>query len=134
MLYYNNLTIKLLTPTDAPESIEGALMQNNSISNILIFLKGRYYTYSSEEFTFHLHTIKNPGPDNNFEYQQGLMASQNEIFATLGSKIVTYNFATNKTKTLYASTLTTFDDCHLVTAGPYFLISGHDGRFLVFKT
>lgn len=68
LLYYNNLTIKLLTPTDAPESIEGALMQNNSMSNILIFLKGRYYTYSSEEFAFHLHTIKNPGPDNNFEY------------------------------------------------------------------
>lgn len=62
------------------------------------------------------------------------MASQNEIFATLGPKIVTYNINTNKTKALYASTLTTFDDCHLVTAGPYFLISGHDGRFLVFKT
>lgn len=134
LLYYNNLTIKLLTPTDAPESIEGALMQNNSISNILIFLKGRYYTYSSEEFTFHQHAIKNPGPDNNFEYQQGLMASHNEIFATLGSKIVIYNINTNKTKTLYTSALTTFNDCHLVTAGPYFLISGHDGRFLVFKT
>lgn len=130
VLYTQDLKLRTLSPEHCERSIEGAMLLQPGKRDVFFVLNNALYDFNSDQMMFTRRDIKFNGLN-----QQGLCLSETEFLATQGRNIVKHNMETEKEEVVYETeTGSTFNDCVLVTAGRYLLVTDNDGLFLVFDT